>query len=365
MPGTKFYPLILATLFLALLLGGCSQWFETPPTSSSEPTPPATTQPETAPESPPADTTVDSAAEARDALLQYLREYNPESAPPEDAAWQEDEATEPAAEGTATYNYSYGQWLVTVSYPLAAQETAAYEIELSNAESGWYWQGTVAKDGEIEETVSARQITQEMSRQVAEDFVRSSPTFSFDGIEPSLTLSETLIGKCPFCWLFVFDFDCSHPGYGDRSGLSLAQVITHHQASIVIEQLGIRSATIDDEWDMLTQTYLGGGPSGIWTGVWECTFSVYGYGGFDIVVTLSQDGDQVTGSYDWENGITEGEVTGNVLRGMWSEGPSYAPPKDAGEIEFTISQDGNSFTGLWKYADSEDWSGPWDGVKAD
>jgi hypothetical protein len=50
---------------------------------------------------------------------------------------------------------------------------------------------------------------------------------------------------------------------------------------------------------------------------------------------------------------------------MWFESPSYEPPKDAGEIEFTISEDGKSFTGLWKYADSDDWSGPWDGVKAD
>jgi hypothetical protein len=354
--------LIPALLCLALGFSACSEWFEAPPPSSPAPT---TEQPETAPESPVTDTTVDDAAEARDSVLQYLRENSPETAPPTDIVWQEENVTGPEVPGLSSYRYTYQPWVITVSYPQAAQETMTYEVELSNSEAGWYWQGSVASDGTVEETAPAQQITQEMSQEAARDFVMSCSTFSFDGIEQSLTLSQTLTGKCPFCWLFVFDFDCSHAGYGDRSGTPLAEAITHHQAEIVIEQLSIRSAIMDDRWDMLAQTLISEEPGGIWTGVWECTFAVSGYGGHDITVVLNQDGNHVTGSYDWEDGLIEGDIEGNVLTGMWSEGPSYQPPNDAGEIEFTISQDGKSFTGLWKYADSDDWSGPWDGVKAD
>jgi hypothetical protein len=286
MSNIKFRLLISAVFCLTLFLGACSEWFESAPQSSPTPTP-TTQQPETASESPVTNTIVDNAADARDTVLQYLRENNPETALSEGLVWQEDNITDTEVVELTSYRYTYYQWMVTVSYPSATQDTITYEIELSNTETGWYWQGSVDKDGTIEETVPTQQITQEMSQQAAEDFVKNCPTFSFDGIEQSLTLSETLTGKCPFCWLFTFDFDCSHPGYGERSGMSLAQVITHHQASVVIEQLSVRSATMDDKWDMLTQTSIGEEETGIWTGVWECTFSVYGYGGYDITVVLN------------------------------------------------------------------------------
>lgn len=110
---------------------------------------------------------------------------------------------------------------------------------------------------------------------------------------------------------------------------------------------------------------IGEAPAGDWTGVWEGTFALFGGGTFHITMVFDQVGDHVTGSYDWEDGLIEGDVSGSTLTGMWYEGPSYEPPKDAGAIELTIAADGDSFTGLWKYADSEGWVGPWDGVRAD
>jgi|GEM_PF-3163609 len=91
------------------------------------------------------------------------------------------------------------------------------------------------------------------ARNLAEQFVRNSPTFVFDGIEESLKLVETLYPGGENTWTFVFYFESRHAGYGDRSGQALAQVITPHEAVITIEQNEIKSAVMDEKWDMLTQ----------------------------------------------------------------------------------------------------------------
>ena len=90
-------------------------------------------------------------------------------------------------------------------------------------------------------------------RKVAEGFARNSPTFVFDGIEDTLRLADTLRPRCPYCWVFVFEFDSRHAGYGDRTGQMLAQVITSHEVSIAVEQLEITSAVMDNKWDMIGQ----------------------------------------------------------------------------------------------------------------
>ena len=62
---------------------------------------------------------------------------------------------------------------------------------------------------------------------------------------------ETL--RCPYCWEFVFEFDCRHAGYGDRTGQVLAQVITPHTARVVVDQGNVASAVLDGKWDMIDQ----------------------------------------------------------------------------------------------------------------
>jgi hypothetical protein len=95
-------------------------------------------------------------------------------------------------------------------------------------------------------------------------------------------------------------------------------------------------------------------PAANWTGSWLC-----GQWGR---LTLTQSGDQVTGSYTYENGKLTGYATGNTLVGTWSEAPTYNPPDDAGDVQFTLSTDGNSFSGHWRYGSSGDWK-PWNGNK--
>ena len=94
-------------------------------------------------------------------------------------------------------------------------------------------------------------------------------------------------------------------------------------------------------------------PVGTWTGVWETT-----YGNME----LTQSDGSVTGTYEVNDGKIEGTVQGNKLVGTWSEPPSYAPPDEAGDIEFTLSPDGNSFVGRFRYGSSGDW-GEWTGTR--
>jgi len=100
------------------------------------------------------------------------------------------------------------------------------------------------------------EFTEKNSRQLAEEFVKNSPTFKFDGIEDTLELVETLYPDIEDAWTFAFRFESRHAGYGDRTGQTLAQVITPHEAVITVEEGMIKSAVMDEKWDMIRQETL-------------------------------------------------------------------------------------------------------------
>ncbi len=91
-----------------------------------------------------------------------------------------------------------------------------------------------------------------------------------------------------------------------------------------------------------------------WAGTWDTSWGT---------MVLSQTGDSVSGTYTWDSGHIEGSVTGNVFSGLWSEAPSYNLPDDAGTVVLTLSPDGNSITGNWRYGLSGDWDGSWTGTR--
>lgn len=198
---------------------------------------------------------VKSAAEAKEAALTYLRGHEPENAPGAGIVWQEEDVT-PKDEsghpvpGGVHREFTSDEWLVKVFYAVLPPERTVYRVTVSSIGLGWYWQGSVEADGTVAEVSPFRQMSQEESQKIAREFLRNSPTFTFDGIENTLRLTETLTARCPYCWAFVFEFDSRHPGYGNRTGKVLAQVITPHRAVIIVEQLEIMSAAMDDGWDM-------------------------------------------------------------------------------------------------------------------
>lgn len=94
-------------------------------------------------------------------------------------------------------------------------------------------------------------VTVDESMVIAENFIRNSPTYRFDGF--NLGHAETKTLRCPYCWEFIFEFQSRHSGYGDRTGKVFAQVITEHRARVIMDNGVIIYAIIDDEWDELNQ----------------------------------------------------------------------------------------------------------------
>jgi hypothetical protein len=83
-------------------------------------------------------------------------------------------------------------------------------------------------------------------------------------------------------------------------------------------------------------------------------------------MVLAQQGNKVTGNYTWDSGKVSGTIVDGVFVGTWSEAPSYAPDKDAGDLVFYFTKDCNSFSGNWNYGTHKpgtSWSGTWVGKK--
>lgn len=86
-----------------------------------------------------------------------------------------------------------------------------------------------------------------------------------------------------------------------------------------------------------------------WSGLWRTD-----YGN----MTLTQVGDQITGTYESQEGKVNGTVNGNVFSGTWKE------TDDEGTFVFTLSSDERSFTGTWKETSPNPNSGgAWNGKR--
>ena len=205
-----------------------------------------------------------SPEDAFDLAMRWLNEQYPDIAPAGDAEWEVDDVTPTGPEGKQLVGASYRRfrsddWVATVQWAVVAPQHLEYRITLKRVsldKPGWYWKGSVkATDGVVAEEVALTEMSEEESRVVAEEYVKNSSTFVFDGITDTLKLVETRETNCPYCWVFVFEFDSSQAGYGDRTGQMLAQVMPH-RAVITVQELRVASAVMDEKWDMLAQEML-------------------------------------------------------------------------------------------------------------
>lgn len=91
-------------------------------------------------------------------------------------------------------------------------------------------------------------------QEIALNFLRNAPTFGFDGIEGSMEVVDIIIAESyPIQYFITIRFDCSQAGYGDRTNMMLAQVITTHEARVTVVEGHIINAILDNQWDELIQ----------------------------------------------------------------------------------------------------------------
>jgi len=89
---------------------------------------------------------------------------------------------------------------------------------------------------------------------IAQEFIKSSPTFLFDGIPDTLSLELIAIRESfPEQYVIEGDFDSLHGGYGDRTDVMVIQVITPHKINLVVISEQVTSAIMDEKWDELNQ----------------------------------------------------------------------------------------------------------------
>jgi hypothetical protein len=199
---------------------------------------------------------ITDASSARDAVLDYLDNKCNDNIPGQNLPWREENRTPSGVSGLAIKSYTSEEWTMLISYPVVKPDLTIYTVTLVNNNTGWKWEGNVSANGIVNETRPLSQITQEESRQIAEDFVKNSPTFKFDGILGTLKLVETLYPDIENAWQFVFQFESANAGYGDRTGQMVAEVITPHEAIITLEKGKIKNAIMDEKWDMINQRML-------------------------------------------------------------------------------------------------------------
>jgi putative hemolysin len=89
---------------------------------------------------------------ARDAILAYLVEKYGAEAPAADLSWAEKHAKPEGLVGEESYEYTAGDWLIAISYPVVAPENVFYTVTVTNQVTGFHWEGKVDAQEQVTET---------------------------------------------------------------------------------------------------------------------------------------------------------------------------------------------------------------------
>lgn len=130
------------------------------------------------------------------------------------------------------------------------------------------------------------------------------------------------------------------------AGLFSGLVMFGAVAGLDVAQASAMSSTPDDEQASTPSV------NECWTGTFHS--EEFGY------VALKQNGKQLTGKYDWDDGTLSGTHSGQIAEGEWSESPTYQAPYDAGQFKFVMQPNCNFIHGSWRYGTSGEWQDNWD-----
>jgi hypothetical protein len=155
----------------------------------------------------------------------------------------EDEGTERPAVSVA--GLENGDWVLV---------TGELKTAGTHRSQNDFWTTSIRKienleDYDISPASEFNEVTEAESKEIARAFIENSSTYQFDGFD--LEYQETYVLRCPYCWMFTFEFTSRHAGYGNRTGQMLAQVVTPHTAIVSFEQGEVTYATLDGTWNML------------------------------------------------------------------------------------------------------------------
>jgi opacity protein-like surface antigen len=109
--------------------------------------------------------------------------------------------------------------------------------------------GLVSIREKLQETVVfTRALNEKQVREIADAWIRDAPTYRYDGSALEF-VNYSLQESNPVTHVLTYRFTSSHTGYGNRSGMVTAQVITRHTIKITIVESNVESALIDEKWD--------------------------------------------------------------------------------------------------------------------
>ena len=97
---------------------------------------------------------------------------------------------------------------------------------------------------------------QEQAVAQAEQFVKNTPTYTFDGVADSIKKMKVETADNGQTWQLTYTFKCKHPGHGDRSNQLLAEEVTEHSVQFTIQNCRLVTAVCDKTYDLLTNKQL-------------------------------------------------------------------------------------------------------------
>ena len=92
----------------------------------------------------------------------------------------------------------------------------------------------------------------EEAEEIVENWIKSAPTYSFDGFDLKLENHE-ILESIPEQHILTYNFTSRHGGYGNRADQIVTEALTPHRIEITISDRNVTSAIIDGEWDELAQ----------------------------------------------------------------------------------------------------------------
>ncbi|MBM4431321.1 MAG: DUF333 domain-containing protein, partial [Chloroflexi bacterium] len=128
---------------------------------------------------------------ARDAVLAYLAKNYEGQAPAAGLAWTETHTKPEGLVGGESYEYTAGDWLIAVSYPVVAPENVVYTIAVNNQATGFRWEGQVDARGQVTETSFGGQSSRPSDPVSARDAVLAYLIENYEGQAPAAGLLWT------------------------------------------------------------------------------------------------------------------------------------------------------------------------------